>query len=278
RLSHRLRAGGAREQRDEARGRADPAEAAPPVLRLRRPLVAEGAAHFAAREGGATHSGVGGDAAMTPFSRMLDLGSGRPKLEIQEAGSGPSLFFLHGAGGVSWDGALGLLAQHFHVYAPSLPGFGKSPSEGLELIEDALELWQLGFDLMEALGLDKPLVVGESFGGWIAAEMAALRPKEIGKLVLMAPVGVWRAESPVVDIFGLTIGELLPFLFHDLNSAPAKNMAALTTLMSDKDDRTQAQIDALIAIFLGFRTAAKFLFPVPDTGLERRLWRIRVPT
>jgi pimeloyl-ACP methyl ester carboxylesterase len=215
---------------------------------------------------------------MNPYSRMLDLGSGRPKLEVQEAGSGPALLFLHGAGGVAWDGALGLLAQHFHVYAPSLPGFGKSPSEGLELIEDALELWQLGFDVMEALGLDKPLLVGESFGGWIAAEMAALRPKEVGKLVLLAPIGLWRDDAPVTDLFGLTIGELLPFLFHDMKSPAAKNMAQLTTLMSDKDDRTQAQIDQLIGIFLGFRTAAKFLFPVPDTGLERRLWRIRVPT
>jgi pimeloyl-ACP methyl ester carboxylesterase len=213
-----------------------------------------------------------------PKSRTLDLGSGRPKLEVQEAGSGPPLFFLHGAGGVSFDGALGRLAQHFHVYAPSLPGFGKSPSEGLELIEDALELWQTGFDVMESLGLDKPLVVGESFGGWIAAEMAALRPKEVGKLALLAPVGLWRDDAPVTDLFGLTIGELLPFLFHDLNGPAAKAMAQLTTLMSDKDDRTQAQIDQLIAIFLGFRTAAKFLFPVPDTGLERRLWRIRVPT
>ena len=213
-----------------------------------------------------------------PLERMLDLGSGRPVLEIQEAGSGPPLFFLHGAGGVSWDGALGLLAQHFRVYAPSLPGFGRSASQGLELIEDALELWQLGFDVMEALGLDKPLVVGESFGGWIAAEMAALRPKEVGKLAVLAPVGIWRDEAPVTDLFGLTIGELLPFLFHDMKSPAARAMSQLTTLMSDKDDRTQAQIDQLIGIFLGFRTAAKFLFPVPDTGLERRLWRIRVPT
>jgi pimeloyl-ACP methyl ester carboxylesterase len=239
--------------------------------------VAEGAAGRAARQGRREHPG-GGGAMSEPKSRMIELGSNRPTLELQEAGSGPPLFFLHGAGGVSWDGGLSLLARHFHVYAPSLPGFGKSPADGLEKIEDALELWQLGFDLIEKLGLDKPLVVGESFGGWMAAEMAALRPKEVGKLVLMAPVGVWRDAQPVVDIFGLTIGELLPFLFHDMNSAPAKAMAGLTSLMSDKDDRTQAQIDALIALFLGFRTAAKFLFPVPDTGVERRLWRIRVPT
>lgn len=211
-------------------------------------------------------------------SRMLDLGSGRPVLELQEAGSGPALLFLHGAGGVVWEGALGRLAEHFHVYAPALPGFGKSPSEGLELIDDQLELWQLGFDVMEELGLERPLLVGESFGGWIAAEMAALRPKEVGKLVVLAPVGLWRDAAPVTDLFGLSIGELIPYLFHDMSCPAAKTMSALTTLMSDKDDRTQAQIDQLIQIFLGFRTAAKFLFPVPETGLERRLWRIRVPT
>jgi len=211
-------------------------------------------------------------------SRMLDLGSGRPKLELQEAGSGPALLFLHGAGGIAWDGALGRLARHFHVYAPALPGFGKSPSEGLELIEDALELWQLGFDVMEKLGLEKPFLVGESFGGWIAGEMAALRPKEVGKLAVLAPVGLWRDEAPVTDLFGLEISELLPFLFHDMKSPAAVGMSQLTKLMSDKDDKTDAQVEQLIALLMGFRTAAKFLFPVPDTGLERRLWRIRVPT
>lgn len=172
----------------------------------------------------------------------------------------------------------GLLAKSLKVYAPSLPGFGKSPSEELELIADSLELWQLGCDVMEALGLDRPLLVGESFGGRSAAEMAALRPKEVSRLAVLAPVGLWRDESPVTDLFGLTIGEFLPYLFRDMNSAAAKSMSQLTTLMSDKDDRTQAQSDQLIAIFLGFRTAAKFLFPVPETGLERRLWCIRVPT
>jgi pimeloyl-ACP methyl ester carboxylesterase len=140
-----------------------------------------------------------------PRSRMLTLGSGRPTVEVVEAGQGPNLFFLHGAGGVAWAGALPLLARHFHVYAPVLPGFGKSAPEGLELLEDQLDLFQHGFDVMEALGLEKPLLVGESFGGWIAAEMAALRPKEVGKLAVLAPVGLWRdvaAEPFVVPLLG----------------------------------------------------------------------------
>src|SRR6266481_272458 len=55
-------------------------------------------------------------------------------------------------------------------------------------------------------------------------------------------------------------------------------MLELTQLYSDKDDRTEDQIETLIALARGFRTAAKFLFPIPEHGLEHRLWRITAPT
>ena len=100
--------------------------------------------------------------------------------------TGAPLLFLHGAGGIpAWEGVLPLLARDYHVYAPLLPGFGQST--GLEHLDDQLDLFLHGFDVMEALGLERPYVVGESMGGWIAAEMAALRPKEIGRLALAAP-------------------------------------------------------------------------------------------
>jgi len=135
-----------------------------------------------------------------------------------------------------------------------------------------------GFDVIEALGLERPYVVGESFGGWMAAEMAALRPKEIGRLALLAPVGLWRDEAPVVDIFGMLPGELIPYLYHDQSCFGAQRMMMLTMLFNDKDDRTQDQVEILLTMSRGFRTVAKFLFPVPENGLERRLWRIEAPT
>src|SRR5262245_65865383 len=98
-----------------------------------------------------------------------------------------------------------------------------------------------GFDVIEALGLERPYVVGESFGAWMAAEMAALRPKEISRLALLAPVGLWRDEAPVADIFGMMPGELVSYLYHDQSCFAAQRMAMLTTLFSDKDDRTQEQ-------------------------------------
>jgi pimeloyl-ACP methyl ester carboxylesterase len=213
----------------------------------------------------------------TASARMLSLGPGRPAIEVLEAGGGPPLLFLHGAGGVpTWEGALPLLARHFRVHAPLLPGYGKST--GLDFLEDRLDLVLHGFDVMEALGLERPYVVGESMGGWIAAEMAALRPKEIGRLALAAPIGLWRDDAPIVDIFGLMTHELVPYLFHDTTVPAAQRMLAVSSLFSTKDDRTDEQVEFLIDLARGFRTAAKFLFPIPEHGLEKRLRRITAPT
>jgi pimeloyl-ACP methyl ester carboxylesterase len=225
---------------------------------------------------GPTDSGAADDAT-TPRARLLELGSGRPTIEVLEAGKGAPLLFLHGAGGIPiWEGVLPLLARDYHVYAPLLPGFGRST--GLDCLEDQFDLFLHGFDVIEALGIERPYVVGESMGGWLAAEMAALRPHAVGRLALAAPLGLWRDELPVEDLFGHMVHEMVPLLFYDQNAVPAQRMLALTQLFSDKDDRSEEQIETLIDLARGFRTAAKFLFPIPENGMEHRLWRITAPT
>ena len=212
-----------------------------------------------------------------PTSRIIALGDGRPRIEVLEAGSGTPLLFLHGAGGIQgWDGVLPLLARTHRVYAPLLPGYGQST--GLDCLDDQLDLFLHGFDVMDALQLQQPYVVGESMGGWIAAEMAALRPDTIGRLALAAPLGLWRDAAPVADMFGAMTHELVPYLFHDVSCPAAQAMLGLSALISDKDDRSAAQVEILIGMARGARTAAKFLFPIPENGLERRLWRITAPT
>src|SRR5438477_284602 len=163
-----------------------------------------------------------------------------------------------------------------YLFAPLLPGFG--PSTGLEHLEDQLGLVPHCFDVLGALDLQRPYVLGESMGGWMAAEMAALRPRDVGRLALAAPVGLWRDEAPVADMFGMMPHELVPYLFHDQSCPAAQGLHAVTTLFSEKDDRTQDQVEFLISLVRGFRTAAKFLFPIPEHGLEKRLPRIKAPT
>ena len=72
--------------------------------------------------------------------------------------------------------------------------------------------------------------------------------------------------------------ELISYLFHDSRCARAREMTKLSRLLSDSDDRSEEEIETLIGITRGLRTAAKFLYPVPDTGIERRLFRIVAPT
>ena len=75
-----------------------------------------------------------------PRSTLLNLGEGRPSVQVLEAGDGAPLLFLHGAGGIAaWAGALEMLASEHHVYAPLLPGFGQST--GLECLEDQFDLF-----------------------------------------------------------------------------------------------------------------------------------------
>jgi pimeloyl-ACP methyl ester carboxylesterase len=79
-------------------------------------------------------------------------------------------------------------------------------------------------------------------------------------------------------MFGMTTPELVPYLFHDQRCVAAQRMLGVSALFSTKDDRTEDQVEFLLGLMRGFRTVAKFLFPIPESGLEKRLPRIQAPT
>jgi pimeloyl-ACP methyl ester carboxylesterase len=128
-------------------------------------------------------------------------------------------------------------------------------------------------DVMEKLDLDKPIVVGHSMGGMIAAEMAAIAHTEISRLCLIAPAGLWLDEHPVVDIFTKLPYELPGLLFHDVE-AGRKLMTAGGGNMDDPEFLKQFLV--MNARRLGM--AGKILFPIPDRGLAQRLYRITAKT
>jgi pimeloyl-ACP methyl ester carboxylesterase len=202
---------------------------------------------------------------------MLKLKSGA-RIQVLEAGKGRDLLFLHGAGGhMPNDPLLATLATRYRVSAPLLPGYGRS--EGEDELRDMLDVTLHALDVLEALKLKKPIVVGHSMGGMIAAEMAAIAHTEIEKLCLLAPAGLWLDEHPIVDIFTKLPYELPALLFHDAELG-RRLMTAGGGDMGDPEFLKQFLV--MNARRLGM--AGKLLFPIPDRGLSQRLRRITART
>ncbi|HXU91495.1 MAG TPA: alpha/beta fold hydrolase [Methylomirabilota bacterium] len=190
---------------------------------------------------------------------------------VLEGGSGAPLVFFHSAGGLLAENPfLERLAQTHHVFAPEWPGYGESTGE--ERLEDMLDFALHGWDLIDALALRRPHVVGHSMGGMIAAEMACLAPRDLGKLVLAAPAGVWLDEHPIPDIFALLPFQLAELLFHD----PQRGQALMTG-GADLSDM-EALKDFYLASQRRLAMAGKILFPIPNRRLSKRLYRLSAET
>ena len=188
-----------------------------------------------------------------------------------EGGSGEPLVFLHGAGGMTpEDPILQALSTTHHVYAPFLPGYGET--EDNPDLRDMLDYTLHTWDVVRALGLEDPILVGHSMGGMIAAEMAAISPNDVSRLVLIAPAGLWNDDHPTPDMFTLLPFELPKYLFHDPETG-AKLMTAGARI--DDPEFLKAYL-VRNARQLGM--AGKLLFPIPDRGLGSRLYRIRART
>src|SRR2546426_11851242 len=111
------------------------------------------------------------------------------RLEILERGQGWPILWLHGEEGLD-PGApfLELLAAHGRVLAPSHPGFGRSPDVGsIDTVDDLSYLY---LDLLAERNLRDVVVIGSSFGGWVAAEMAVKCSDRLGRRGLVAPLGI----------------------------------------------------------------------------------------
>lgn len=143
------------------------------------------------------------------------------KTELVQKGSGPPLLFLHPELGIA-PGApvLDKLAAKFSVTAPSLPGFGHTDMPRSWSSTDDLAYFTL--DLLETLDLRDVTLVGVSFGGWVAAEVATKSCERLRRVVLANPVGIktgGRLHRDSLDVFALPQAELEAKAFHDARFA-----------------------------------------------------------
>jgi pimeloyl-ACP methyl ester carboxylesterase len=181
-------------------------------------------------------------------------------------GAGAPLLFLHAAGGGGrWLEFQERLAKSFTVLSPSHPGHGGSPAA--EWIEHISDLAFHYLDLLDGEGLDRVHVVGASFGGWIAAELATMASHRMASLTLIDPVGIKVDGWIYPFLFGMDIPEVVATVFHN-------PMAALALAPPDQSVETLAlqyrQGTALARVAWN-----PYLY---DPLLRRRLARITAPT
>jgi pimeloyl-ACP methyl ester carboxylesterase len=200
-----------------------------------------------------------------PVSRSMDFPGG--SVQYFRRGEGRPLLFLHAAGGAGvWHEFLERLSAGFDVVAPAHPGFG--PSDELPEVEDMSDLVYHYIDVIDRLGLDRPHVVGGSFGGWIAAELAVAAPHKVGSLALLGAVGLRIPEHPVTDLFFLKPHELPGVLFTDAAKA------------AEMFPPGEPDVETVLAAYKDQTALARFGW-VPflnNPKLERRLPRITAPT
>ncbi len=115
----------------------------------------------------------------------------RLDMTVQVAGDGPPLVYLHAAGGMVWDPFLERLSADYTIYAPLVPGTVPGKKEAIREVADLWDLVLVYEETITALNLDRPPVVGQSFGGMLACELAAHSP------TLVEPAGAARSDRSV---------------------------------------------------------------------------------
>lgn len=122
-------------------------------------------------------------------------------VHLRQGGTGVPLLILHGELGVpGWLEAYALLARHYTVYVPSLPGFGQSDRPDWILSIRDLAAWVAWF--VRDLRLPQPpVVLGFSMGGWVAAELATIQPTLFRKMVLVGAAGLKPQKGHIWDYF-----------------------------------------------------------------------------
>jgi pimeloyl-ACP methyl ester carboxylesterase len=203
---------------------------------------------------------------VSPSERTVPIRDGAVTFRVATAGSGPSLMWLHSFHDRElWSPFLDRLATRCTVYAPAHPGV--PGSTGVETLDDVYDLTLAYDELLDALDAGTPFLGGHGFGGMVAAELAALAPARVAALALVAPLGLWLDEAPVADLLVLPPDDLRQVLWRDPAGAVAEHWMALP---SDDTENVEAQFGAAQQ-----RAAmAKFVWPIPDRGLRKRLHRI----
>ncbi len=178
---------------------------------------------------------------------------------------------MHPAPGLTWDPFLERLAERYTVHAPQAPGTASGDPDAIHEVEDLWDLVLIYEEALRGLGLAGAPVIGQAVGGMLASELAAGFPALFDRLVLLDAAGLWRDDAPVPNLLATAPDELPDLLYHDPSSLAAQAMMAMP---NDQDELVKEIARTTWAL----GSTLKFLSPLPDHGLAKRLHRISIPT
>ena len=187
------------------------------------------------------------------------------EIALLERGEGRRLLFLHGEDGLIWsEPVIDALAKDFHVTAPEHPGWGGSTRP--RHITEVRDIASVYGEFLE--GFEEPfLVVGCSFGAWVAAELAIASRVPLAGVVLVAPTGIklgGREERDFPDIWMADYPALLDILYGDPSRSPD------LTALSDEE---------YLYLAMAQEATARYCWRpyMHDPKLRHRLRRITAP-
>jgi pimeloyl-ACP methyl ester carboxylesterase len=202
---------------------------------------------------------------MTSTHYIRVAGIGTVELSVTDRGEGRPFLLLHGGGGPLTVNAFAdlLAAQRAaRVIAPTHPGFGGTPRP--DSLAGIPELAALYIALLAELGLKGVTVIGNSIGGWIAAEMALLDTSAISGFVLVDAVGIEVPGHPIAEFFALTPRQVAELSYHDPDRFGI--------------DPSKLSPEALKVMAGNRATLAVYAQAMSDPGLEQRLGGVTTPT
>ena len=187
---------------------------------------------------------------------------------VWRSGTGPKLGFLAGFGGLPrWVPFLRHLARSRTVIVPSLPGF-PGGDRGHAVLDSHLD-WLLAVrEILDRAGLEGADLIGSSVGGSLAAEIAALWPATVRRLVLIAPFGLFDEANPPTDPWAQR-ADAVPGLM----CADPENWKALKAPPEGANS-----VEWPIEQVRANEAAARIFWPLGNTRIEKRLRLIKAPT
>jgi pimeloyl-ACP methyl ester carboxylesterase len=207
----------------------------------------------------------------TPSIKTIPIRHCNFEAKVKTAGSGPPLVYLHAAGGPIWDPFVEGLTERYTVYAPHHPGTGETARDSIHAVDSLWDLVLIYDEIFDALNLGSVPIVGTSFGGMMACELAAHRPERVSQLVLLDPIGLWREDAPVAPYMLMPPEKLVATLYKNLGSP------AVQAALKMPDDPKEIAV-GIADLVWSLGATGKFVWPIPDKGLKKRLHRVKADT